>query len=63
MYEFETAENIIKLIEEKTGKKVKKFDPRTPKNKEMQALLENNVIMKAKSHIKMKRLLEKPRQK
>jgi hypothetical protein len=61
MYEYEIKENIIKLIEKETGKKVVKFVPRIPDNKEMCAVLENGMILKARSHIEMKRLLEKPK--
>ena len=63
MYEFETVENIKRLIEKRIGQRVLKFIPRTPENKEMCALLEDGTQLRATSHIQMKRELEKPRKK
>lgn len=63
MYEYETEENIKRLIGQKTGQRVVKFISRTSENKEMQVLLANGMRLKAQSHIEMKRLLEKPKDK
>jgi hypothetical protein len=59
MYEFETEKDIRQEIEAKTGHHIVAFVPRTPENKEMQALLDDGTVIKARSHIQMHRDLNK----
>jgi len=61
MKRFETEKNIRRLIEERTGKRIVRFIPRTPENTMMRALMDDGSIIEATSHIEMKRMLERPK--
>ncbi len=54
---------IKKMIEKKMNQQIVLWIPRTAMNGKMIARLENGIVLEASSHIEMKRILERPREK